>query len=72
MENIRPVCSECGEQISAALLKDRPFATRCIDCKTYVEKQPKITPHENPEKVRKSRKGRNKGGPDLSKVTEIG
>jgi len=72
MENIGQKCSECGEPISAALLKDRPFATLCIDCKTKREKQPKIASHEKPEKVKKRRKGGNRGGVNLRNIAEIG
>jgi RNA polymerase-binding transcription factor DksA len=72
MESTRLECSECGEPITAARLKAQPGTTLCVGCKTKTEKQPKLTTRENPEKVKKSRKGRSRGGPDLSRVTEIG
>ena len=72
MENTERKCSECGERIAAARLKEFPFATLCIECKVKPEKQPKITSNEKPEKVKKSRKRGSRGGVDLSKVTEIG
>jgi hypothetical protein len=65
-------CSECGEPITVARLKAQPGTTLCVGCKTRREKLPKLTTRENPEKVKKSRKGRSRGGPDLSRITEIG
>jgi RNA polymerase-binding transcription factor DksA len=56
MKNAERMCSECGEPISAARLKEIPDTTLCVGCKTKLEKQPKTKTHENPEKVeRKSR-----------------
>jgi len=71
MENTGLACSECGEPITAARLKAQPGTTLCVRCKTQREKQPKIRTLENPEKVKKSRKGRRRG-PDPNKITEIG
>jgi RNA polymerase-binding transcription factor DksA len=71
MKNAERICSECEEPISAARLREIPNTTLCVGCKTKLEKQPKTKTRENPEKVKKSRKGRRRG-PDPNKITEIG
>ena len=39
-------CSECGEPISAARLKELPFTHLCVGCKARHEKEPD-RPHAN-------------------------
>jgi len=71
MEDSVPACSECGEAIPVDRLKARPDATLCVDCKTKLAKRPKITSNEKAEKVKKRKKGGNRGGVDLSRIKEI-
>ncbi len=49
------MCSECGEPIPTARLKEKPNTTLCVGCKTKLEKQPKSKTRENPEKVKQKR-----------------
>jgi hypothetical protein len=50
------MCSECEEPISAARLKDKPDTTLCVNCKSKLEKQPKVRSRENPQKVKDKKK----------------
>jgi len=57
MENAERTCSECGEPIPTARLREKPNTTLCVGCKTKLEMQPRPKTREKAEKV-KQRKSR--------------
>lgn len=55
MKTLERMCSECGDPISAARLKQKPDTTLCVGCKAELEKRPKTKVRENPAKVKQRR-----------------